>query len=277
MCRSVRIIGFAVFLSVVMTGCFFGYVSVMPVACDKETLPSGARVAEGQRMLPSAGPQKTDFLELWGKPDLIEQTSATTETWTYKRKQWCGGIPAFFLPIPLLLPVCDSHKIIEFRDNAATGLQVTETAERGVMVTLGGPFHLTETACQYPLFEKLTEMTAPSDTALVYYYRIGLYRPFLERNETLDLDGRCSGESLLPGTFFVFKLSPGPHVFEKRGLKLSIDAVAGKTYFIKEEGYYFSLYPDVSLVDAAAGRKGLRYSRQIRIDATDPCGQTTTK
>jgi hypothetical protein len=276
MCRSVPTIALVVFLSILMTGCF-GYVSVLPVACDKETLPSDARVAEKQKMLPSAGPQKADFLELWGEPDLIEKTSATTEIWTYKRKRWCGGIPAFFIAVPLLLPVCDAHEIIEFRDNVATGLQITEIADRGALFGIGGMLHPTETPCDYPLLEKLQEMNAPSDTALVYYYRKGPYRPVLERNYSLYIDDKCAGKSLHPPSFYVFKLSPGPHVFEKRGLKLTIDAEAGKTYFIKEEGYFFPLYPDVSLVDGATGRKDLRYSRRIRIDATDPCGQTTTR
>jgi len=274
MWRLVRILAPAVFLSVLMTGCF-GYVSWLPLACDKETLTSDARAAEGHVILPSAGPQKTDFLELWGEPDLIEKTSATTEIWTYKGKRWCGGIPVFFIPVPLLLPVCDSHEIIEFRGNVATGLETTEIAGRGVMFGINGLFHPTETACNYPLLKKLQAMTAPADKVLVYYYRTGPYRPALERNHLLDIDGKCSGESLWPSTFYRFELPPGPHVFERHGTKLTIDAAAGKSYFIKEEGHFFSLHPDIRIVDAAVARKDLRYARQTTSDATDPCGLTT--
>ncbi len=278
MLRSVCIIGCVIFLAAMMTGCF-GYVSIMPAVCNNETPSTDVRVVEEQGKPPSPRPQKADFLELWGEPNLIEKKSANTEVWTYKRNLWCGGIPVFFIPVPLLLPVCDGYEKIEFRNNVATSLQTRKIVKRGAIVGMG-PLYENEQACRYPLSDtpnvekQAKEMTAPPDMALVYYYRTGPYRPALGSHNKLYIDGQCSGESLRSPAFYVFTLSPGTHIFESHGSKVTLDAAGGETYFIKEEGHFFSLNPDVSLVDAAVGRKGIRFSRLVKIDAANPCDRT---
>lgn len=60
---------------------------------------------------------KDDFLIAWGAP-LRKDTRGNTEIWYYEEKgRWCGVWIAFGLPIPLLLPACETHDEVTFEND----------------------------------------------------------------------------------------------------------------------------------------------------------------
>jgi len=68
---------------------------------------------------PSAPVTKLAFLTAWGEPtDKVVTTKG--ETWIYAEKgRWCGLWIAFVVPVPLLLPVCETFDHVEFEGELA--------------------------------------------------------------------------------------------------------------------------------------------------------------
>ena len=141
-----------------MSGCF-GYVAFLPDDCKNETPTANARVLEGWQNYPPSKWQKNpssilstraDFIRAWGEPTIIE-SSDDTEIWVYKRHLWCGVVPAFFIPVPLLLPVCDGFERIEFQDDYAKRLHIRRILEKGFIIGIGGFFSTNDPVCRYPL------------------------------------------------------------------------------------------------------------------------------
>lgn len=64
-------------------------------------------------------PEKDVFRQIWGEPDEIIHLSEDEETFVYKRKIWCGAIPAYIVMLPLILPTCEGFDRITFKGNAA--------------------------------------------------------------------------------------------------------------------------------------------------------------
>jgi len=96
------------------------------------------------------GSTKAEFLKDWGEPDEIISTSENEGTWIYNRKLWCGVIPVFLLPVPLILPVCDGFDRIEFHGNEAKNLHPRHIVESGFYVG-GSAVAKTDPACRFPL------------------------------------------------------------------------------------------------------------------------------
>lgn len=69
---------------------------------------------------PSVRATRDDFLKHWGEPQ-SRIVSGNNETWRYSEaeKRWCGVWLVFVVPIPLLLPICDTYDTVEFKDGIA--------------------------------------------------------------------------------------------------------------------------------------------------------------
>ncbi|HEY5761619.1 MAG TPA: hypothetical protein VIS73_00280 [Rhodocyclaceae bacterium] len=68
-------------------------------------------------VFPPLGPG--DFLSAWGEP-ASRRTTAGGEIWTYaERGRWCGAWIFAIVPLPLLLPICDTYDEVTFEDGRA--------------------------------------------------------------------------------------------------------------------------------------------------------------
>jgi hypothetical protein len=104
-------------------------------------------------------------LKEWGKPDTIKTASESEETWIYERSLWCGVIPVFILPVPLLLPVCDGYDRIDFRGNEARRLHTRRIVMMGgVIIIMGGGTGATDPACRHPIPIPLSQKIQPGKT-----------------------------------------------------------------------------------------------------------------
>jgi hypothetical protein len=78
----------------------------------------------------------------WGKPTTVRPVSRETqgERWTYKfRPAWCGVIPSFVIPVPLLLPVASEKVVFFVRDGQVAGAEVARWHCSGVGASMFGP------------------------------------------------------------------------------------------------------------------------------------------
>ncbi len=160
MSKSILLLVCIIISPLMMSGCV-GYLSYLPSECNNETPSTNASVFDHDytkiRSIShnitlnvykidhpplSSVSTKKDFIELWGKPDVINPTSDNTETWIYKRHLWCGAIPAFILPVPLVLPVCDGYERIEFQNDNVVNLHIRRTVTGGFLITFIPPFFL---------------------------------------------------------------------------------------------------------------------------------------
>ena len=152
--KSILAIVCVAFLTLVLSGC--GFIIFYPNECKNETPITSARdIFWSMDEIPKVYKtpivyNKADFLEEWGKPNIINSTTENTEIWVYERRLWCGFGPVIFLvPIPLLLPVCDGFERIEFQGNDAKNLHIRRL---GVSVFLLIPISVfdAEPDCRHP-------------------------------------------------------------------------------------------------------------------------------
>jgi len=143
-----------------LTGCF-GLMTVSPVECPNETpypavhdLFQTAPREKGE-VLPPKNATKTEFLDAWGQPDEIVKTSETSETWIYKRKLWCGVVPMFIVPLPLVYRGCEGFDHIYFEGDRAKLLHTKHTTSGGFALILtpvgGNAIAGSDPACKYPI------------------------------------------------------------------------------------------------------------------------------
>jgi uncharacterized protein YceK len=150
--KSIVAIVCVAFLTLVLSGC--GFIIFYPNECKNETPITSARdIFWSMDEIPKVYKtpivyNKADFLEEWGKPNIINSKTENTETWLYQRKLWCGFVPILILPVPLLLPVCDGFERIEFQGNDAKNLHIRRL---GAWVYLFfPPSHKAEPDCRHP-------------------------------------------------------------------------------------------------------------------------------
>ena len=148
--KSIPAIVSVSFLTLTLSGCF-GLVVVYPSECKNETPTTAAHDLFWSKSKTPKQSTKEDFLKEWGKPIKIISDSENKETWVYERRLWCGFIPAFYLPAPLLLPVCDGFDRIDFKGNEATRLHTRRALSGGVILTYGQAHKVWEPVCRYPL------------------------------------------------------------------------------------------------------------------------------
>jgi len=168
MFRQILAFLFLLPITATLNGCF-GFMTVSPAECPNETpypavhdLTQDAPREEGNilgikipAVLPPKNATKAEFLDAWGQPDEIVKTSETSETWIYKRTLWCGVIPMFFVPLPLLYPGCDGFDKIEFENDRARLLHTKHTITGGFVLFLtpagGNAMAGNDPVCKYPV------------------------------------------------------------------------------------------------------------------------------
>ena len=142
MFKSILSILCASLSALMLPGCFGGVV-FYPDECKNETPTANMRdlrpfVFDENRFAaePFIKTSKADFKESWGKPDKINSISENTETWIYERHfLWCGVVPIFFIPIPLLVPLCHGFERIDFQGDEAKRIYIRRMLMSGVFVT----------------------------------------------------------------------------------------------------------------------------------------------
>ena len=102
--------------------------------------------------------------ENWGRPDRIEWAAEDCEIWVYDRTLWCGPIPIFLAPLPLVLPVCDGFDRIEFRGDTARVLHTRRSLLGGFFGGPGGGGAGVDPACRNPIPIPLRERIQPGRT-----------------------------------------------------------------------------------------------------------------
>ena len=150
MCRRILVLGCVFLVAIMQSGCI-GLMVAAPAECKNAIPFTGVHdIFVWTKPSPKKVTTKAEFLKDWGKPDEMISTSENEDTWIYKRKLWCGVIPAYLLPAPLLLPMCDGFDRIEFQGNEAKRLHTRHTAMAGFVIGLvlyGGA----DPACRFPL------------------------------------------------------------------------------------------------------------------------------
>jgi hypothetical protein len=152
MCRRILVLCCIFFVAITQSGCI-GLIVNASAECKNETPFTGVHdifwTKPRSKEASPKGSTKAEFLKDWGKPDEIISTSENEETWIYNRKLWCGVIPVFLLPVPLILPVCDGFDRIEFQGNEAKRLHTRHTVMAGLVLPYGPAG--ADPACRLPL------------------------------------------------------------------------------------------------------------------------------
>lgn len=151
MCGRILVVCCVFFVAITQSGCL-GLLVNTTAECKNENPFTGVH----DMFFPKPPPQKVtikeEFLKDWGKPDEIISTSENEEAWIYNRKLWCGVIPVFLLPVPLILPVCDGFDRIEFQGNEAKSLHTRRIVMSGlVLIGPWGGAGGADPACRFPL------------------------------------------------------------------------------------------------------------------------------
>src|SRR5215467_6576868 len=111
--------------AVLCSGCF-GFLVDKPFTTEIQhpmpnkapNLPPG-RDRWAVESYPTSPLTKDHFLAAWGVPR-EKLTTPKGETWIYaENARWCGLWVAFVVPIPLLLPVCETYDRVAFEGDAA--------------------------------------------------------------------------------------------------------------------------------------------------------------
>jgi hypothetical protein len=154
-------VGVLCFATIVLSGCV-GLVLVHPAECENETpstrihdlfVPIDFRdFLAFKKPKPPPCSSKEEFLKEWGKPKWVSSTAAGKDLWTYERPLWCGVIPIFLLPVPLVLPVCNGFDRIEFEGDEGARLHTRRTVTAAFFIGLyGGGGAGADPACFFPL------------------------------------------------------------------------------------------------------------------------------
>ncbi|MBW6512946.1 MAG: hypothetical protein K0A93_12685 [Desulfuromonadaceae bacterium] len=151
--RAVRT-GIACLGILLLAGCIGGYARY-PVECDSDyplendifTRDHWGPLDAIRNLNPSGNPVcKDDFLRDWGKPDEIVTISAAQEKWVYNRSEYCGIVPVYVVPVPLVVPVCDEFDHITFENDRAVHIHFRRVTGSG-WSNLGGHHLLRRSSC----------------------------------------------------------------------------------------------------------------------------------
>jgi hypothetical protein len=150
MCGRILVLCCVFIVAITQSGCI-GLIVNVPAECKNETPLTDIHdifwTKPQSKEASPKGSTKAEFLKDWGKPDEIISVSDNEETWIYNRKLWCGVIPVFLLPVPLILPVCDGFDRIEFQGNEAKSLHTRHTVTGGLVFPVAGG----DPTCRLPL------------------------------------------------------------------------------------------------------------------------------
>src|SRR5262245_55283569 len=111
---------FAVSAAMTLSGCV-GLGVITPDKCQISSLPT-----------------KAEVLNARGQPDELKRDDNNEETWTYyvRRNTWCGVVPAWIFPLPLMLPICDEYDRYTFIGDDAKAAHSARMAISGAMVIM---------------------------------------------------------------------------------------------------------------------------------------------
>lgn len=148
MCGRILVLGCIFLVAITQSGCI-GLFVAGPTDYKNE-MPT-TRVHDIFLINPPAKKStKEEFLKDWGNPDEITSTSENEETWIYNRQLWCGVIPIFLLPVPLILPVCEGFDRIEFQGNETKSLHTRHTVLAGFVIGAGAAAGGADPPCRLP-------------------------------------------------------------------------------------------------------------------------------
>ncbi len=142
----------AFFIALTMSGCI-GYIQGYPAECEINAPTTTVHdLKAGQNPEIPVVATKADFLKSWGKPDVVNVTSENIETWTYKRHEWCGSMPALLFLVPLVLPVCAVYERIEFEGDSSKLIHIRYIKDWGYVLIYGakGSVPPKDTGCKLP-------------------------------------------------------------------------------------------------------------------------------
>lgn len=120
-------------------GCV-GYIHVSPTECSTD-LPIADYIYNKDNWGPinknmmkiTKFPAMNDFIREWGEPDETIKTSNDETTLVYNRKIWCGSVPVYIIPAPLVLPACDGFDRITFKGETATHIHFKRADASGMV------------------------------------------------------------------------------------------------------------------------------------------------
>ena len=165
MCKLMLVILSVSFVALTLSGCI-GLAVVVPDECKNETPFTGIHdiywkppspkkeLAFGMVIQEVPTPKastKAEFLNDWGNPDEIITASENEETWIYNKTLWCGLVPVLFVPVPLLLPVCNGFDRIEFQGQNAIRLHTRRIVIHGTVIAVSGGAGGMDPTCRLPL------------------------------------------------------------------------------------------------------------------------------
>lgn len=128
-------------LPLLMSGCF-GYFHVSPTECSAD-LPIIDYIYEKDKWGPkytntmtiNTLALKNEFIQEWGEPDEIIRITDDETTLVYNKKNiWCGAVPVYLVPAPLVLPICDEFDKITFKGDTATHIHFKRVDTSGLLV-----------------------------------------------------------------------------------------------------------------------------------------------
>ncbi|MGD9969371.1 MAG: hypothetical protein AB7S65_02870 [Sulfuricurvum sp.] len=171
-------------LSSLVSGCV-GYVHVSPTECSAD-LPIIDYIYEkdnwgptklNHTMMINTLALKNEFIHEWGEPDEIIRINDDETILVYnKKKIWCGAVPVYLIPVPLVLPACDGFDRITFKGDTANHVHFKRADMSGIVLLYGGGAQDSKPCPQtkpsdlsIPAFSK--EDNIPDNAGLVVLYR----------------------------------------------------------------------------------------------------------
>ncbi|WP_136525220.1 hypothetical protein [Geomonas ferrireducens] len=246
MCRG--IIGCYIFLSFLLTGC--GLAVRYPRECSYEMPSTGIHDFFGVGT-PKAS-TKSEFLKEWGKPDEVINGADGKDTWVYRGKMWCGPIPVFILPVPLLLPLCDRFDRITFNGERGESLHTRKGNFFYIIIPLAAG---DDPPCRCPVTvaPSYAGKSAPDSSALVVLYQTGLSLPNLYT--MVYLDGHYVA-AFRGSTCYAFLTPPGKREFtigSEPRTRCTFTLEAGHSYYVRVNRNVFSK-TDFEMVGPVEGK-----------------------
>ena len=82
---------------------------------------------------------KKEFISAWGEPQ-EKQITSKGETWIYSESnRWCGLVVYVIVPIPLMLPICETYDKVYFEHGVAVSSDSHRYVGYAFVLTITGP------------------------------------------------------------------------------------------------------------------------------------------
>jgi len=198
-------------LSSVTAGCFGGGVvymteceSSVPICNYKYSKEEWGPTENFGKMdypqVPNCLPLKENFLAEWGRPSDTIMVSEDEVTFVYKTVDiWCGVVPTWGVPVPLVVPACEGFDRITFKGDKATYLQFKRVNKTGFatipMLWAGGKM---PNPCPKPCTPKAQECPQAQNSSFDRE----------QHSQTVgEVGDRCSADAECQEGLFCYRLS----------------------------------------------------------------------